>query len=352
MAGNQAVAVLDANYLALTLLVTLAYQLVFFVVTLTLRFDKVTDFAGGSNFTLLALLTFFLARTYYARQAVVTALVLAWSLRLALFLLARILLWGHDTRFDGMREQPLKLAGFWAIQAVWVWVTSLPLIVLNAGESPVDAGRPLYAPDYVGWTLFALGFAVEALADVQKLRYKQRRARDGAFAARTPRWCEAGVWRWSRHPNYFGEITLWWGVFIACTPAFGDSARWLALASPLFITLLLLLVSGAPMLERSMDERYAPATPDAPDPDGVGARYAWYKHGTSPLIPLPPAVYRRVPFGVKRVLLFEWPMYNPRAVVPLERTRWRGAKSKTSAERSGSESAGGNGEDTPLRTSS
>ena len=304
----QHTSVLDDNYLAITLLVTCGYQLVFFIVTVLARFDKVTDLAGGSNFAVLALLTFLLARTYYARQCVVTALVVVWALRLAGFLLYRILLWGEDRRFDDTRHNLGRLVVFWIFQAVWVWTVSLPVTILNAGSRPQSAGRPLFAADYVGWVLWAIGFALEAVADGQKLRYKQRRPEH-----RPTEWCAVGVWRYSRHPNYFGEMLLWWGVFIACTAAFdGEAALWIAgVTSPVFLTLLLLLVSGLPMLEKSMDQRFGTSAA----PPEVRTRYRQYKRETSPLLPLPPSLYRRLPRGLKRWLLLEWPLYNPAEAV-------------------------------------
>jgi len=282
--------VLDDHYLGITALVTGGYQLMFFIITALFRFDKVTDFAGGTNFFLLACMTFFLVGSFYTRQIVNTILVSMWAIRLALFLLFRILLWGKDNRFDEIRTNLLKLAGFWMIQAIWVWTVSLPLTILNSPSSVVDAPS-INAWDIIGWFMFVFGLSIETWADFSKLFYKKKVQ---------GHWCDIAIWKWSRHPNYFGEITLWWGMFITCSNVF-HNGEWAAIVSPIFITLLLLFVSGIPLLEKSADERYFASD--------QAIEYTEYKLQTSPLIPLPPAVYRPLPKLVK-ILLFEFPFYT------------------------------------------
>lgn len=279
--------VIDQNYLAITAIVTVCYQFAFFVVAATCKFDKVTDFAGGTNFVILAVLTFFLHHTWHFRQIVLTSLVVMWGIRLAIFLLLRILAWGEDKRFDDKRKNLLKFAAFWVVQAIWVWTVSLPVTVVNGSNRNPN----IRAVDIVGWILWAIGLSFEAVADQQKLNLKKNSASKG-------RWCDVGVWYWSRHPNYFGEILLWWGIFISATPVL-RKGQWGVIAGPIFITLLLLFVSGIPMLEESADKRH-----------GSNPEYRTYKNKTSPLIPLPPALYGRLPSWFKLVFLFELPLYN------------------------------------------
>lgn len=281
------VSVLDANYLAITAIVTILYQFSFFIIASTFKFDKVTDFAGSTNFVVLALLTAILHGSWYFRQIVLTLFVVIWGLRLGVFLLLRILQWGEDRRFDDKRSNLLRFAIFWVLQAVWVWTVSLPVTIVNAsGINP-----SVHPADIVGWLLWALGFIAEAAADQQKLTFKSSPANSG-------RWCDAGIWKWSRHPNYFGEILLWWGIFIAATPVL-RGGQWAVIAGPVFITLLLLFLSGIPMLEESADKRF-----------GSNAGYRRYKNQTSPLVPLPPSIYGILPGWFKRVFLFEFPLYS------------------------------------------
>ncbi|KAM3294571.1 hypothetical protein ACQJBY_037457 [Aegilops geniculata] len=237
--------VLDSHFLALTALVTVGYQLVFFIITALLRFDKVTDFAGSTNFVIIAVLVAALKGTWHFRQIVLTVLVIIWGLRLAVFLLMRILQWGEDKRFDEMRANLGKLAVFWTFQAVWVWTVSLPVTIVNASSR----NPSIEARDIIGWIMWAIGLAVEAIADQQKLKFKNSPSNRG-------KWCNVGLWSYTRHPNYFGES--------------------------------------------SADKRF-----------GRSEEYRTYKKTTSPLIPLPPVVYGALPDWFKVAFLLELPLYNP-----------------------------------------
>ncbi|KAJ4974062.1 hypothetical protein NE237_007236 [Protea cynaroides] len=279
--------VLDSHFLALTAIVTVGYQFLFFILTALLKFDKVTDFAGSTNFVILAILTLVLKGTWHSRQIILTLLVVIWGLRLAIFLLMRILQWGEDRRFDEMRSNLGKLAVFWTFQAIWVWTVSLPVTVVNAS----DRNPSIQAADIIGWIMWSVGFSVEATADQQKLVFKNSPNNRG-------KWCNVGVWKFSRHPNYFGEILLWWGILVASAPVL-KGAEWLVILGPIFLTLLLLFVSGIPLLEESADKKF-----------GNVAEYRIYKRTTSPLILLPSVVYGNLPAWFKAVFLFEFPLYS------------------------------------------
>ncbi|KAE8681516.1 thaumatin-like protein-like [Hibiscus syriacus] len=157
--------VIDSHFLALTAIVTVGYQLFFFIVTALLKFDKVTDFAGSTNFVIIAVLTLVIKGSWHFRQVILTLLVVIWGLRLGLFLLMRILQWGEDQRFDEMRSNLGKLAIFWIFQAVWVWTVSLPVTVANAS----DRDPSVQAADIIGWIMWSVGLYIEATADQQKL---------------------------------------------------------------------------------------------------------------------------------------------------------------------------------------
>ncbi|XP_057770490.1 uncharacterized protein LOC130990293 isoform X2 [Salvia miltiorrhiza] len=279
--------VIDSHFLALTAIVTVAYQFFFFVITALLKFDKVTDFAGSTNFVILAILTLIVNGSWHFRQVILSLLVVMWGLRLGIFLLMRILQWGEDRRFDEMRENLAKLAVFWIFQAVWVWTVSLPVTFVNAS----NRNPSLQAADIIGWIIWSVGILVEATADQQKLTFKNSPDNRG-------KWCDVGVWKYSRHPNYFGEIFLWWGIFVAATPVL-KNAEWLVILGPIFLTLLLLFVSGIPLLEESADKKY-----------GNIPAYRHYKRKTSPLILLPPALYGNMPGWFKTTFLFEFPLYS------------------------------------------
>ena len=305
----------DDHLLLLSLVATVALQLACFGVAWTLQVDLLTDLAGSANFVLLALLSFFLGQAGGdnggggggpSRALVITALVCLCRLELAAFLLYRVCRRGHDARFDAMRARFLPFLFFWVFQMVWVWVVCLPCVFVNA-DLPAAAAPPLFAPqgraaacDAAGLAMFAAGFAVEAAADLQKDRFRRDPANRG-------RVCAEGLWRYSRHPNFFGEMLLWWGIFVLSLPALDASpARWgyaAAAASPLLTMVLLLFVSGMPTAEGNNQLRFMRGV-------DARARYEAYRWRTSPIVPLPNALYAATPLAVKRWLLLELSMYE------------------------------------------
>lgn len=280
--------VIDEHFIAITAIVTFVYQLSFFTVAVIFKFDKVTDFAGGTNFVVCALLTAILKGQWALRQTVLTLLIVIWGLRLSIFLLLRILSWGEDKRFDGTRNSIASTAIFWTYQAVWVWVCSLPVTMVNG----TTRNPSISTLDIIGWIFWAVGLSIETIADQQKLNFKKN------SLASTGRWCDVGVWKWSRHPNYFGEIFLWWGIFLSAASVL-KGGQWSAICSPLFITGALLFLSGIPLLEKSADKKF-----------GGRSDYEEYKNSTSPLFPLPPSLYSSLPSFVKLFFFLELPFYS------------------------------------------
>ena len=184
-------------------------------------------------------------------------MVILWSLRLGVYLSYRIMVWGEDNRFDEMRSKFWSFLGFWIYQILWVFLTSLPLIYFNSLEAPNE----LTAIAAVGFGMFFVGFTMEAWADYTKFNHKLY----------GEKWCTAGLWKYSRHPNYFGNIVLWFGIFVFC---FTYGVPLWTIIGPLWTTFLLVFVSGLPFLEASADKKYK----DNPD-------YLKYKSETSILIP-------------------------------------------------------------------
>lgn len=247
-----------------------------------------TDLAGISNFLLLATTGLLASGSLFRRQVVLTVLVGVWAIRLGSFLLLRIMLRRKDARFDRMRESPLRLAAFWALQTAWVWITSLPLIFLH---TPRLRAPPVDWIDQVGWVLWAAGFLVEAVADVQRHRFNLART------ARGRPFLDAGLWRYSRHPNYFGEILLWSGIWLSAANgliSLAPGRAILALASPLITFILLVYVSGIPMAE-ARDDRA----------NHQLMAYKQYKFTTSVLLPMPPSWYAPLPHWAKKYIFLD-----------------------------------------------
>jgi steroid 5-alpha reductase family enzyme len=248
----------------LSLGVALAVNGAFFAVAAARRTDVVTDLSYSLTFALLALVLPFTGAGEPV-QLGASLLVLAWALRLGTYLFRRILRMEVDHRFDGMRDQPLRFARFWLLQAVTVAVVMLPVSYLLDRDDPPGLGVWSLA----GAAVWLAGLVVEAVADAQKASFRANPENRGRFVA-------GGLWRYSRHPNYFGEMLVWWGLFVYVVPVL-HGAAFAVVVGPLSITLLLLFVSGIPPLERSADEKY-----------GGDADYREYKRRTSILVPLPP----------------------------------------------------------------
>lgn len=283
----------DENNLAICAIVTVAMQFSFFLIACTCKFDKVTDFAGGTNFVVLALLTFLLAQTYNWRQICVTVFVCIWGIRLSGYLLYRIIKIGEDKRFDDKRENCAAFAGFWTFQAFWVFTVSLPVIFINAPSSAVklDLDDHWTPQDIVGALFFVVGLLSETIADFEKFNFRNNPENKG-------KWCDVGLWGVSRHPNYFGEITLWLGIFIMSTSILWDG-QWSAVLSPVFTMSILLFLSGIPLLEKKADERFR-----------KNEAYLIFKKRTSPLIPLPGGCYGALPTAIKCLCCCEFPLYD------------------------------------------
>ncbi|RKF54652.1 putative 3-oxo-5-alpha-steroid 4-dehydrogenase protein [Golovinomyces cichoracearum] len=299
-----AVYVFDDYYLAITLLMTVCYQLFFFSIAFSLKFDKLTDFAGGTNFALLAILTLLFGGKHHARQIVVSIFMILWALRLSMFLLFRIIKTGKDDRFDDKRDKFFPFLGFWIFQMLWVWIVSLPVTVLNSpGISQFPQPTFGTGRDIAGLILFIVGFSLESISDTLKYRFRSKRSDRSAFL-------KTGIFSWSRHPNYFGEILLQFSIFmIAISPAASHhlkgqafSVLYATVLGPIFLTILLMFVSGLTLAER-------PAARRRYEEDQNWEEYAHYLNRTSILIPLPPSLYAKLPVLLKRTLFLEFPIY-------------------------------------------
>ncbi len=195
-----------------------------------------------------ALVCFVRLPAHSARAAWMFGLVVAWGLRLCIYITRRT--WGHgeDRRYRQIRarNQPnfrfKSLYLVFALQALLAWIVAAPFLIGMA------ATRPLVVLDAVGVTLTAFGIVFEAVGDAQMARFKA----DPAHAQQV---MDRGLWRYTRHPNYFGEACVWWGLWLIALAGAGVAAAGWSVVSPLLMTLLLLKVSGAHLLEKDIGER-------------------------------------------------------------------------------------------------
>lgn len=193
-------------------------------------------------------------------------MVIVWSMRLASFLFRRILKNGIDSRFDQIKNRPLRFFLAWTLQGLWVLLTaSTALAIIAGGER-----QPLGTVGVAGVAIWTIGMFIEIFADQQKSNFKSDPRNEGAFIS-------VGLWAWSRHPNYFGEIVLWTGVAILALPVL-HGWQYVVLISPVFVAFLLTKVSGVTLLEDKADRRW-----------GGQEDYEAYKRRTPVLFLKPPA---------------------------------------------------------------
>ncbi len=230
----------------------------FYDTTGAVTYASVTAFACWAAYTATGYLD--------TRSIVIAAMVVIWCIRLGSFLFIRIhSMGGTDSRFEKIKVNPARFLVAWTLQGLWVVLTaSAALVAITSTErAPIDI---LF---WVGGAVWLLGITIEAVADAQKSKFKSNPENKGDFI-------DVGLWRWSRHPNYFGEITLWTGILLMAVPVLSGGA-WLVIISPLFVTLLLTKISGVNLQNKQAEERW-----------GNDPEYRKYRENTPALIPMPP----------------------------------------------------------------
>lgn len=214
------------------------------ILSLRLRDASIADICWGPGFALLGWYYCVVFSAWRMRSLLLVSLVTIWAARLAIHIGRRHRGGGEDARYTAMRREygiafwwRSLLTVFW-LQGALLWLVALPLFA--AARVPGRSG--ITTTDVMGTLLFVIGFAFEAIGDYQLARFK-------ASAANRGRVMDQGLWRYTRHPNYFGDATLWWGVYLIAASVPGG---WLTIASPMLMTMLLLRVSGVTLLERTL----------------------------------------------------------------------------------------------------
>ena len=179
-----------------------------------------------------------------ARSILVAIMVGVWAFRLGSFLFLRAQKTGGDGRFDAIKHHPDTFFSWWSLQALWVFMTgSCALAVITSNDRQAFGWVAT-----VGTVIWVTGFLIEVLADLQKSRFRSNEENSSTFI-------HSGLWAWSRHPNYFGEILLWIGIALISVPILSGWS-WAALISPAFVIILLTRMSGIPILERRGRDRW------------------------------------------------------------------------------------------------
>jgi steroid 5-alpha reductase family enzyme len=214
------------------------------LVSLAVRDASIVDIAWGPAFVAIAVVAYRIGDGAPARGRLLLALVALWGLRLGGYLAWRNLGRGEDFRYRRMREHWgarfawVSLFTVFLLQAALAWVVSLPIQLAMASPIPARLGWL----DAAGAAVFAIGFLFESLGDLQLARFKADPANAGTVL-------DSGLWGWTRHPNYFGDFLVWWGLFLI---ALATPRGYGSLIGPLLMSWLLMRVSGVPMLERAL----------------------------------------------------------------------------------------------------
>ncbi len=263
LAGSQGgVRVGSIPVFALAVSLAFLIQWVVFIPAYKLQSEKFFDLTGSLSYITVITMTLILSGAFDARSVLVFVLVLVWAARLGTFLFRRVKKAGKDDRFDEIKPSFLRFLNVWTIQGLWITLTLAAALI--AITSSYRKGIDVFA--ILGLLIWIVGFAVEVVADLQKSRFNADPANKGRFI-------NTGLWSRSRHPNYFGEIVLWIGIAVIALPVL-RGWQWVALISPLFVTLLLTKVSGIPLLEKKADKKW-----------GGQEDYEAYKKKTPVLIP-------------------------------------------------------------------
>jgi steroid 5-alpha reductase family enzyme len=223
------------------------------------------DLTGSATYVTVVAVALLLSDDLDARALIVGAMVAVWALRLGSFLFRRVRRVGRDERFDRIKADALRFFMAWTLQGLWVLLTMACALAIITGSERRSIGWVAIA----GIVVWVTGFAIEVLADQEKSAFRRDPANQGRFIT-------SGLWAWSRHPNYFGEITLWTGIAIMALPVL-SGWRWVTLISPVFVFLLITRVSGIPMLQARAEKRW-----------GDDEDYQKYVRNTPVLIPRPP----------------------------------------------------------------
>lgn len=226
--------------------------------------EKWYDATGSLTYLLVLILSFSTAVHFNGRVLVLTICVMVWALRLGSFLLQRVSQTGEDKRFRQAKEDPLLFLIFWALQGLWINITLLPVFLLHRLPS---LPQRLGFMDHVWLLLWLVGFLLEVVADAEKTAFRANRHKKHPFIT-------SGLWKYSRHPNYFGEIVMWIAIFLFCSAGMQPFELVVSAISPVFLIVLLRFISGIPLLEQAGEKKW-----------GKDPAYRAYKEKTNLLIP-------------------------------------------------------------------
>ena len=256
------------NYFLILGALLFVYMSLWFIFSVIVKRNDVADVAWGLGFVLIGWVSLFYASDAYQanlRGVIVCVLVSIWGLRLAWHIYRRNIGKPEDYRYQQWRKDWGKFfylrsyLQVYILQGILLFLISLPVLFVNK-----NVGQPLGLLDFFGIIVWITGFFFESVGDAQLANFIKDPANKGKIL-------KNGLWAYTRHPNYFGEVTQWWGIWIFSISS--SPQAWFAIIGPLVITFLILKISGIPMLEKKMRQN---------------PEFADYAKRVSVFIPMPP----------------------------------------------------------------
>ena len=264
--GNKSVSLSGYSAVLYCAVLCIGVQWLAWIPASMAKTERFYDLTGGLTYLIVVGFSLWAGSQSEApslRELIVSLLVVIWAVRLSSFLYFRIHRTGKDGRFDQLKTSPIRFLVPWTIQGLWVFLTMIVVIVINSQTGSAPA---LGIWDAVGLSIWLLGFSIEVVADNQKTVFNTEPNNQG-------KWIDSGLWSYSRHPNYLGEILLWTGIACFGISCFTGLER-VAWISPIFIYLLLTKLSGIPILDRRALEKW-----------GDDVEYQKYRENTPALFP-------------------------------------------------------------------
>lgn len=255
---------MDFEILRKAITLVFIYFSIFFVVGTIIKNNSIVDMGWGIGFVIIAWFTTWTSGSKFLPNIIITIMITIWGVRLFAHIMKRNLGRPEDFRYANWRREwgqwviPRAFLQVYMLQGIFMLIVASPIIILNSKQSSTFTWTTT-----LGIIIWITGFYFESLGDYQLEQFKKNPENKGKIL-------NTGLWKYSRHPNYFGESTMWWGIGLA---AFGSGAGFMSFIGPAVITYMLLFVSGVPMLEKSFAKRPG---------------YQAYKAVTSVFFPLPP----------------------------------------------------------------
>ena len=259
---NIEIEIRGMNAFTFILIIAVLLQVFFFLPSFLLKTEKYYDLVGSLTYITTISLAYFSVENKTMIDSIIYFYVMVWASRLGIYLFRRVRNDGKDVRFEKAKRHFFWFLQYWMGQALWVSLTACAAII--AILSPEEDTLPVLA--IVGMVLWISGFTIESISDYQKRVFRKENNPSESFI-------HTGFWARSRHPNYFGEITLWTGIAVIALNTL-NGIEYITLISPVFVYILLTRMSGVNLLERIADERY-----------GHLEEYQRYKRNTPVLVP-------------------------------------------------------------------